>query len=218
MGVGDEDDIRGLGLFHTEWIDMDLDALGLNAQRSLDAQSQPAGSCNRTFLHGYTRRRKFYKGNRSILLGDQMKRGQVSTEYLVILAVVLVIALVVVFLVSQGTDVGSGVTETQSKNYWGVQSPLSIVGYGVTASTMTMDVTNRDAEEITLTSVDVDGTERFSTSTTFAPGETRTLNMTLGAACTTDTRFSYDIDFTYNRGGISALLQGGERDLIGTCS
>ena len=46
-----------------------------------------------------------------------MKKGQVSTEYLVILAVVLVIALVVVYLVSQGTGLGGGITESQSQSY-----------------------------------------------------------------------------------------------------
>jgi uncharacterized protein (UPF0333 family) len=147
-----------------------------------------------------------------------MKKGQVSTEYLVILAVVLVIALVVVFLVSQGTQVGAGVTETQSKNYWAAQTPLSIVNYQATATAIQVEMTNRDAEDITVTSIEVDGTERYSTATTFNPGETQTITLTFATGCTAGGRFSFDIDSEYSRGALTALRQNGERDIVGSCS
>lgn len=147
-----------------------------------------------------------------------MTKGQVSTEYLVILAVVLVIALVVVFLVSQGTQVGAGVTETQSKNYWAAQTPLSIVNYRSTATAVDVELTNRDASPVTITSIEVDGTERYSTSTTFNAGETDTITMTFATGCTTGDQFSMDVDFEYSKGGLTALRQNGERDIVGTCS
>lgn len=149
-----------------------------------------------------------------------MKKGQVSTEYLVILAVVLVIALVVVFLVSQGTTVSTGVTETQSRNYWNAQTPLSVVGYKLSGTSLELEITNRDAQEVTLVAVDVDGTERFSTETTFTAGQTRTVTATsvLTAACTAGDSHSFDLDFTYDRGELEGILQDGQTDVVATCS
>lgn len=147
-----------------------------------------------------------------------MTKGQVSTEYLVILAVVLVIALVVVFLVSQGSQVGAGVTESQSKNYWAAQTPFSITNYRATATAVEMELTNRDTDTVTLTDLEVNGVSRFSTATTFNAGETRTITATFATACTAGNRFSFDIDMDYNRGALTALRQAGEKDIVGTCS
>jgi len=57
----------------------------------------------------------------------QMMRAQGATEYLVLLAVVLIVALVSVALLGFFPGMASDAQETQSKMYWSSASPISIV-------------------------------------------------------------------------------------------
>ncbi len=149
-----------------------------------------------------------------------MKKGQVSTEYLVILAVVLVIALVVVYLVSQGTGLGTSTLDSQSAGYWRATQPLAITDYTASATTLTLAIQNNAQESITLTQVAGTGLTAYTTSTTFAPGQQRNIAVTLAATCgTTGTRYSYgNVSFTYNVGQITGKTFVGSRPLAGTCS
>lgn len=56
--------------------------------------------------------------------------GQGATEYLVLLAVVLIVALVSVALLGFFPGMASDAQETQSKTYWSSASPISIVEWG----------------------------------------------------------------------------------------
>lgn len=149
-----------------------------------------------------------------------MKKGQVSTEYLVILAVVLVVALVVVYLVGGFAGLGAGSLETQSKNYWASASPFSIETYKVEGTTVSMELTNMDLEEISLTAISFDGTDLTGfTSTTFGSGETIAVNGTLGTTCGSEgDTFTYDVVFTYTKGDVTGIDQTGAKALVGKCS
>ena len=57
-------------------------------------------------------------------------RGQGATEYLVLLAVVLIIALVAIALLGFFPGLSSGITEEQSRAYWSSASPISITEWG----------------------------------------------------------------------------------------
>jgi len=57
-------------------------------------------------------------------------RGQGATEYLVLLAVVLIVALVSVALLGFFPGMASDAQITQSKTYWQGASPIAIVDYG----------------------------------------------------------------------------------------
>jgi len=60
-------------------------------------------------------------------------RGQGSTEYLVLLAVVLIIALVSLALLSFFPGTSLDAKLTQSKMYWSSASPIAIVDWGARA-------------------------------------------------------------------------------------
>ncbi len=149
-----------------------------------------------------------------------MKKGQVSTEYLVILAVVLVIALVVVYLLSQSTGLGSGTLETQSQAYWKGASPLSITGFSVSGTALTLEMLNTAQDTVTLTALSGGGITNFASSTTFAAGQTKVLAVTLAASCgTAGTRYSYsNITIVYNEGSITGKTFVGQKALVGSCS
>ncbi len=77
------------------------------------------------------------------------KRGQVSTEYLVIIGVVLVIALVVVFMLTRSTSLAGGAVDSQSKNFWNSQAPFSITNWRASGTTLDLVMKNNDAEQLT---------------------------------------------------------------------
>ena len=149
------------------------------------------------------------------------KKGQVSTEYLVILAVVLVVALVVVALVSGVTPVSSGVSETQSKNYWTAVSPFAVTGWKYQGTALDLSMQNMDGSKVTLTDITIDGSSVFSTATTFTVGETKTLaNITMGSSCGTAAS-SFELTsvlMTYTKGSITGLIQKGDKPIVGKCS
>jgi len=148
-------------------------------------------------------------------------KGQVSTEYLVILAVVLVVALVVVFLVGGFAGLGAASLETQSKDYWAGTAPYSIKTFKASGTTLDLEVTNNDIEQLTLTEVNIDGTSVWtSNGTVFDSGETQTVSATLPATCgAVGDPFQYqNVRLTYNKGGVTGLTQVGAKPLVGKCS
>lgn len=150
-----------------------------------------------------------------------MKKAQLSTEYLIVLAVVLVLVLVVVGIMGGFPSLGTQAKESQSASYWSSASPLSITTYKASGTELDLVVTNRLSEKVTVTAVSLgSGASIFSTSTDFGPGETKQLVTTLASACgNVGSAFDYsNVTMTYNRGTVSALKQTGTIDLIGKCS
>jgi archaellin len=96
--------------------------------------------------------------------GMQLK-AQGATEYLVLLAVVLIVALVSVALLGFFLGMASDAQETQSKAYWSSASPISIVEWGArtgntsgTERTISfMRIRNTGAYPITITKILADG-------------------------------------------------------------
>lgn len=149
-----------------------------------------------------------------------IKKGQVSTEYLVILAVVLVIALVVVYLVGGFSGLGAGSIETQSKNYWGSTAPFAITAFKASGTTLELEVRNNDLDRLVLTSVSGVGLGTSNLTTSFTSGQTQVVTVTLDDACgVTGTPFTYeDIVMIYNKGQLTGLAQAGTKPLVGKCS
>src|SRR3989338_9758441 len=147
-------------------------------------------------------------------------KAQVSTEYLVILAVVLVIALVVVYLVSQGTSLGGGIVDSQSQAYWKGVGPLAINNFRASGTGLQLEIQNNAQETVTMTALSGAGLTKYTTNTTFAPGQTNTVTVTLAATCgAAGTRYSYgNVTFTFNQGQVNGKTFVGQRPVSGTCS
>jgi hypothetical protein len=150
-------------------------------------------------------------------------RGQVSTEYLVILAVVLVVALVVVYLVGGFSILGSGSLATQSRDYWGSTSPLAITAVKVASpNSVALQVANDGMQPLTLTEIDLVNSSIGITTTLLNPGQSTVLSGTLPAGvsnCTTGQPFTYNnVTLYYTTGTISAIKETGIKGLVGTCS
>ncbi len=163
---------------------------------------------------------KLFKYKRVSSPGEFMiKKGQVSTEYLIILAVVLVIALVVVFLVTQSSGGASATLQTQSQTAWQSAQPLAVTAVSASGTTFGVTMKNNDLQKVTVTGVTTDSTDDYAVSTTFNPGEEKSVTLTLSSDCGalgTQLRVQ-NVSITYTKGSTAGLKETSGSPLIVTC-
>ncbi|VVB98491.1 Uncharacterised protein [uncultured archaeon] len=149
-----------------------------------------------------------------------MNRAQGSTEYLVLLAVALVVALVVVGILGWFPGLGGGASETQSKTYWAGAMPFSITVVKLAASGSQMTLSNRLSDQLTLTSIRLNTVAAYTGSTAFTGGQENTIAITTTCtAANSGKTVQYDnVTITYNRGKITGIRQVGDKPLIIRCS
>jgi hypothetical protein len=147
-------------------------------------------------------------------------KGQVSTEYLVILAILLVLGLVVVYIIGGFSGMGGATIETESLQAWGVAAPFSITILKQSVSTLQLELRNSDLNALTLTGISMDNAVVYATSTTFTSGEKKVISATTSISCgATGSRFVHDnVLITYNKGGILGNTESGPKPLVGKCS
>ena len=160
----------------------------------------------------------------------QYRRGQGATEYLVILGAVLLVALVIVSLLGWFPSLGGATKEQQSKAYWTSASPFAITTYKVANTTITFSVSNRLADKVNLTAVEVQdgfgGTQVIMTPDQyFSAGEEAVITGTVSNSSNpcylkaVGTSFEFKVvAFTYNQGAITGIRQQGAQSLVGRCS
>ncbi len=156
------------------------------------------------------------------------KKGQGSTEYLVILAVVLIVALVAVALLGFFPGLATDAQKTQSDAYWtGTATPFKIMEHKGTANTLTVVLQNSDSKKLTLITFAAGGnTSNISTNGVFLGGEKKSaqFNVTIAGLCVGSSRYAVSgntIYFVYDSSSITGQKQGGDaavKDLVGTCN
>lgn len=111
-------------------------------------------------------------------------RGQGATEYLVLLAVVLIIALVSIALLGFFPGLASDAKITQSNSYWqGDARPFHVIEHAYSAGgTLSLILQNVEATgTYTLTAINISFTNTtgysYTTATSFAPGETKNISI-----------------------------------------
>jgi uncharacterized protein (UPF0333 family) len=153
--------------------------------------------------------------------GIHLSKGQVSTEYLVILAVVLVVALVVVYLVGGFSSLGAGSLQTQSQNYWGAMAPFSITTVKASGTTMNLEIVNNDLQQLTLTDIQINGASVSPAGVplTFNSGQDVVVNTTVTACGAAGAPFTYNnVVLVYTKGTIVGMKESGTKALVGKCS
>ena len=147
-----------------------------------------------------------------------MKRGQGSTEYLVLLAVALIIALVVIGLLGWFPGLAGGARETQSKTYWKGANPFSITDYKINGTAVSLAMRNTADSKLTLRDVELDGSSMNSTNVSFRGGEDKLVTGTLGTTCgSAGTAFEYNVTIVYDSASIPGMRFIGEKPLVGKC-
>lgn len=165
-----------------------------------------------------------------------MLKAQGSTEYLVMLGVVLLIALGVVSLLGFFPDLmgESGVSESQL--YWkGSAKPISVVDVKNTAGTIcgqadkyayTLVASNSDPDPVYITGIRVDnvsktfclqGANAGSSSLSVGPGQVVRINV-IGSVCPLDSVKEISLTFTYSTPYLEGKRQAGAKKLAFRCA
>ena len=150
------------------------------------------------------------------------KKGQSSTEYLIILAVVIIIALIVVGVLGGIPGVGKSAGSRSSAAYWS-STDVAITDYAADAGgdSNTLKIRNNLRNEITVTNVAFGSTNIVTTDQTVVSGETKNMTVDSHIDCgDAGDGFSYDVTLTYTDSGTGAsyAFTGDGNKLEGTCA
>lgn len=149
----------------------------------------------------------------------QVKRGQGTTEYLIILAIVIVIALVVVGVLGGIPSLGAGVSESTSRTYWAGANPLAVTEWQIGTATGTLVVKNLTAGTLRITDVNWGGTDTTPTAdVNIGAGSTAVLTDTeYSCGVTVGQTFSKTLTFTYNTTNLTGVKFTGIQPIVGQC-
>ncbi|PIT84627.1 hypothetical protein COU37_02405 [Candidatus Micrarchaeota archaeon CG10_big_fil_rev_8_21_14_0_10_45_29] len=155
------------------------------------------------------------------------KKGQGAAEYLILLAVVLIVGIVAIALLGGFAGLGGGAMESESKQYWtGSVRPFTVPDYAQINDTFYITFRNMEAENLrimnfTLTSAL--GTETYNnTALSLKGGSQKTVqdfNLTSTHWCDSDAYdyFEYDLKITYQSNSGVTKTQIGAKPLVGNC-
>ncbi|MDP2666433.1 MAG: hypothetical protein Q8P05_02955 [Candidatus Diapherotrites archaeon] len=147
------------------------------------------------------------------------RRGQGTTEYLIILAIVIVIALVVVSVLGGIPSIGTSVNENTSRSYWGSVSPLAVTEW-ISAPTAggSLVMKNLTSQTITLTQVHWGGTTINVTDVVFGPGGTQTVqNDAFDCGTTSGQQYNLTLGYEYDSPNLTGVDVNGSQSIVGTC-
>lgn len=146
------------------------------------------------------------------------KLGQTTTEYLIILAVVIVIALIVVGIIG-GPVAIKGEKQVVDKDYW-TTAPVGITSAGISASGNDIIVIkNNKLENIVVNSIEFDAGNNFvDTAITLESGEEIKVAPTRSIVdCTPGQSFSYDVIINYKVESSGLTYTESGHTYSGTC-
>ncbi len=153
------------------------------------------------------------------------KKGQGTIEYLVIIAIVVVIALVVVGLLLEIMNQGSGVPEQSAKIAWQSAEPWAIVDWTLDATNddLIVILKNNSFETLEFNSIYINSTDTNSDDATVSAGATLQRKIDLTTTYTAGDRYAYTsannaIYIDYNTPNIDNKKQYGAADIVGTAS
>jgi hypothetical protein len=150
------------------------------------------------------------------------KKGQGATEYLVLLAVVLIIALVAIALLGFFPSLAGTARITQSKAYWEGATPIAIKNYKIDGNdtSVELELQNTANTKIKITDISFDGTSTGMNGTISA-GKIKVLDGTVpSGTCSEgigDVFEFINVSITYDKGMIKGMVQTGQ-PFIGSCS
>lgn len=145
-------------------------------------------------------------------------KGQGTTEYLIILAVVIVIALVVAGVLGFFPGFASGISEQESKAYWQSTHPLSITDWAIDSTDGIFTVENKTTDKIQLTDITVDGVALDLADANISAGGSHTTIADTDVTCTSGQVYQYDVTIRYDViGGIQGKTLTGIKPISGNC-
>ena len=149
---------------------------------------------------------------------DILRKGQGATEYLVLLAVVLIIALVSIALLGFFPGLAADARITQSQAYWrGEARPFAILDNTFNSTGAgALVIQNNDASgTFTITALGVANGSASGMPQSFAPGETKTVAITGAQTGSAGGVYDLNVTVTYTTPNGVTSKQYGAKNLIG---
>jgi len=147
-----------------------------------------------------------------------LKKSQTATEYLIILAVVIVVSLIVVGIMGGIPGIGKSLGRKASSSYW-KSADIAIDSYSNSAGgSVTLNVRNNLDSAINIISFEV-ASVNLTTLGTLSPGQSTTLSGS-GLTCTAGQAFSHNVTIVYQDMATNAIYStsGDGHKLEGACS
>ncbi len=159
------------------------------------------------------------------LIAIRERRGQTSVEYLVLLAIAIVIAVVGVGVLSGFIKIGTASTYTKRGTVYWKSTEIGIVDYQIYATSAAQNSTlvfqNNKEYLVRLNWVSIDGgVTTVAVGKTLLPGDIYMWQGTQGFNCSSGGSYSYPITFNYDNleHGLSNKQFTGVEKLAGSCS
>ena len=145
-------------------------------------------------------------------------KGQGSTEYLVIFAAVLVIALIVIFLLGQFTGFSQKSLVDQSKSALAQELPVSIVDWapvGNGSTNITLRLKNKDVKKVYIRDIIFDGSSATAVNPSLPkklnPGQEKEFEAQFSSLCGADdsgqmVEFDVQINYSYSSSGTQYIV------------
>ena len=158
-----------------------------------------------------------------------IQKGQGATEYLVLLAVVLIVAMVAIALLGFFPGLSYDAKKSEADSYWQSARPFQVRQHAQPAGgALTLIVSNVNSDQLKITSIAVSGGGGFGTSNDtlyLSGGQAASViinDSSIKAACNASGNvYEYSVNFTYDGTGdnpITGQKQYGAKTLIGKCS
>ncbi len=148
-----------------------------------------------------------------------MQKGQGATEYLLLVAVIIVIGVIVATIVAfAGTGGVPQIRKMKADAYWRSARPLSILDSTITPDgDISLVLQNREADAATLTGITLGDAPAAAVSQTIGPGDTQTVTADAPAVPGSEGYCTYDsVALDYRLGELD-LQQQSEEDLVVNC-
>ncbi|MEM2974126.1 MAG: hypothetical protein QW112_00650 [Candidatus Micrarchaeia archaeon] len=152
-------------------------------------------------------------------------KGQATIEYLVLVAVAIIIALVIFGFLGWIPGMAGTLRERQSKMYWASAYPIAIKDYKVTSTEATFLMENIGDDPVKLVNITVELTNGTIVTGNFTPagykliqGEAKTYTVA-EIECTPGSNYELsNVTIRYDVvKGISGQAEVGDRPIIGNC-
>jgi hypothetical protein len=166
----------------------------------------------------------------------KFQKGQGATEYLVLLAVVLIVAMVAIALLGFFPGLSYDAKKKESDSYWGGSaSPFQIIEHAQTGTQLTIVLKNAQTTQLKINNITIAGggslfnvnAANLSQSGVASPntpyigaGETKTIYLTdaNGVNCSAGTIYEYSVNISYDSTIANQKQYGGSKTIIGKCS
>lgn len=149
-------------------------------------------------------------------------RGQATVEYLVLLAVAMIVAVTIIaFTTDWIPGAAMGLKERQARMYWKSMTPLAIEDWKISPTPIgaVFDIKNVGENQIELNEICAGGS-CGTISGSLLPGEKKQFSTSMISCAASGVLYTLDnVSIKYDVvGGIQDQIERGDRPLIGRCA